>query len=62
MDNQNEIELLPTAASAVITVAQCQSMHRQYNLACPVSGTKTAIRAAREFQRWAFLTAEAARK
>lgn len=49
----NEIELKPTAASVVITVAQCESMHRQYALATPVSGTATARRAAGEFIRLA---------
>lgn len=52
-----EVELKPTAASLVITVAQCESMYRQYNLATPVSGTATSIRAAREFQRWAAMIA-----
>lgn len=60
MENQNsEIELMATAASVVITVAQCESMYRQYRLATPVSGTATSVRAAREFQRFAFLTASA---
>jgi hypothetical protein len=63
VDNETpEIELNPTAASVVITVAQCQSMYRQYRLATPVSGTATSVRAAREFQRFAFLTAAAVQR
>lgn len=60
LGNQPEIELLPSAASPLNTVAMAESMYRKYNLATPVSGTRTALMHLREFQRTAQLMLDAA--
>jgi len=58
--NQPEIELLPAAASPLNTVAMAERMHRNYGLASPVSGTRTARMHLRYFQRVAQAMLEAA--
>lgn len=54
-----EVELVPSSASPLNTVAMAERMYRRYAVSSPVSGRRTAIMHLREFQRTAELLADA---
>lgn len=55
-----EVELVPTSASPLNSIAMAERMYRRYAVSSPVSGNRTAIMHLREFQRTAQMMMDAA--